>query len=86
MELLCYGEGQNPEVKQEKEEVMKNSLVIMPERYANIARFFNGINEEELSSQRSKTLRKENLRTMRFQINVTDEEPHSSKASKKSSK
>ena len=73
MELLCYGEGQNPEAKQEKEEVMKNSLVIMPERYANIARFFNGINEEELSSQRSKTLRKENLRTMRFQINVTDE-------------
>ena len=47
MELLCAS-GKN------EQEQMKKSLVVMPSKYANIARFFNGINNRQKNSKKLK--------------------------------
>ena len=52
MELLCTG---NP----------NSSLVVVPYEHANVARFFNGINNSVKDSKRTQ----QNVRTMRCQVN-----------------
>ena len=49
----------------EGEEDLNRSLDIVPMKFGNIGRFFNGINNSETES---KTL-KQNLKTMRVQLN-----------------
>lgn len=51
MELLCTGDP-------------KTSLNVAPERYSNVARFFNGINNSVAGSKR----KQQNIRTMRCQV------------------
>ena len=51
MELLCSG---NP----------NSSLVVIPYVWANVARFFNGINNSQVGSK----TKKQNIRTMRCQV------------------
>ena len=52
MELLCTG---NP----------SSSLVVVPYEHANVARFFNGINNSVKNSKRTR----QNVRTIRCQVN-----------------
>ena len=51
MELMCSG---NPD----------SSLVVIPYVWANVARFFNGINNSQVGSK----TQKQNVRTMRCQV------------------
>jgi len=50
-ELLCSGDP-------------KTSLVVAPNKYSNVARFFNGINNSEKDSKKLK----QNIRSMRCQV------------------
>ena len=52
---------------------LKNTLMIMPDKYANIARFFNGLNENELNSKKGIGKKKENLKTVRLSVVVTND-------------
>ena len=52
---------------------LKNTLMIMPDKYANIARFFNGLNENELNSKKGIGKKKENLKTVRLSVTVTND-------------
>ena len=70
--LLDFGKGEEDPTDEQLELNLKNSLVIMPDRYANIGRFFNSVAEKDIKKKNKNGDKILNMTPMRFQCPVED--------------